>query len=136
MQVVTYLHKSFPGWSQHPAAFLVCLFSLAELAVAAACEGDLKMPAELERAFDTALAQVARLLRADVSSANGDSARPQLERLEQELRRERASAVERGTVDCEWFQKMVRWVVEWVPDSELTLVAALGAILRAGPPAV
>jgi hypothetical protein len=92
------------------------------------------MPVELERAFDTALAQVTRLLRADISTVKGDSARPQLERLEHELRRERASSVERGTVDREWFQKTVRWLVEWVPDNELTLVASLGGILRAAPP--
>jgi hypothetical protein len=44
------------------------------------------------------------------------------------------SSLERGSVDREWFQRTVRWVVEWVPDTELTLIAALGRIARAAPP--
>lgn len=89
------------------------------------------MQSNLENAFDAALAHVKRLIRTDMKTADGNSARTQLEELEKELKRERAKAVERRTVDREWFQKTVRWVVEWVPDDELTLVAALGAIARA-----
>jgi hypothetical protein len=66
-------------------------------------------------------------------TSGGTSARPHLETLETELRRERAKALELGIVDREWFQKTVRWVVEWVPDTDLTLVAALGRIVRAVP---
>ena len=91
------------------------------------------MQSDLENAFDDALAHVARLIRADMRTADGDSARTQLEELEKQLKRERAKAVERRTVDREWFQKTVRWVIEWVPDDELTLVAALGAMARATP---
>ena len=54
-------------------------------------------------------------------------------KLEKELKKERALALERQTVDRDWLQKTVRWVVEWVPDTELALVAALGAIVRAAP---
>ncbi|MDP9202980.1 MAG: hypothetical protein M3P26_13770 [Gemmatimonadota bacterium] len=93
-------------------------------------------PLELEKAFDAALAQVERLLANGMQTGEGASARPQLEKLEKELRRECANALERGTVDREWLQKTVRWVVEWVPDNELTLVAGLGRIVRAGPPAL
>lgn len=89
------------------------------------------MQSDLGNAFDAALAHVERLIRTDMKTADGNSARTQLEELEKELKRERAKAVERRTVDREWFQKTVRWVVEWVPDDELTLVAALGAIARA-----
>ena len=91
------------------------------------------MQSDLGIAFDAALAHVARLIRTDMKTAAGDSARTQLEELEKQLKRERAKAVERRTVDREWFQKTVRWVIEWVPDDELTLVAALGAIARAAP---
>lgn len=89
------------------------------------------MQSDLENAFDAALTHVARLIRTDMKTADGNSARTQLEELEKQLKRERAKAVERRTIDREWFQKTVRWVVEWVPDDELTLVAALGAIARA-----
>jgi hypothetical protein len=66
-------------------------------------------------------------------TSGGTSAQPQLETLETELRRNRAKALELGIVDREWFQRTVRWVVEWVPDTDLTLVAALGRIVRAVP---
>lgn len=91
------------------------------------------MQSDLTKAFDSALTHVERLIRADMKMADGNSARVQLEELEQQLKRERAKALERKAVDREWFQKTVRWVVEWVPDDELTLVAALGAIARAAP---
>ena len=88
---------------------------------------------ELEKAFDAALAQIARLLRAGMKTVGGASARPRLEELEKELKRERANALDRRTVNREWLQRTVRSVVEWIPDDELTLVAALGGIARAAP---
>ena len=45
----------------------------------------------------------------------------------------RDRAIQRGSVDREWIQKTVRWMVEWVPDSDLTLIAAIGRIARGGP---
>ena len=91
------------------------------------------MQSDLGKAFDLALAHVERLIHADMKTADGNSARTQLEELAKQLKRERAKAVEESTVNREWFQKTVRWVVEWVPDDELTLVAGLGAIARAAP---
>jgi hypothetical protein len=88
---------------------------------------------QLQLTFDLALARVERLLGNDMKTAKGVSARTQLEKLEKELKKERALALERQTVDRDWLQKTVRWVVEWVPDTELALVAALGAIVRAAP---
>ena len=88
---------------------------------------------QLQLAFDLALARVERLLGSDMKTAKGAPARSQLEKLEKELKHERALALERQTVDREWLQRTVRWVVEWIPDNELALVAALGAIVRAGP---
>ncbi|HET9635121.1 MAG TPA: hypothetical protein VFP26_04255 [Gemmatimonadaceae bacterium] len=41
--------------------------------------------------------------------------------------------MQRGSVDKDWFQKTVRWVVEWAPENDLTLIAALGGIARARP---
>ena len=88
---------------------------------------------QLQLAFDLALARVERLLGNNMKTAKGASARSQLQKLEKELKRERALAVERQTVDREWLQRTVRWVVEWVPDNELALLATLGAIVRAAP---
>lgn len=89
---------------------------------------------QLQLAFDLALARIERLLANDMKTVRGLSARPQLEKLEKELKHERAAALERQTVDREWLQKTVRWVAEWVPDKELALLAALGGIARVAPP--
>jgi hypothetical protein len=71
-----------------------------------------------------------------MKTSGGSSARAQLERLETELRREQAKAREQGIVEREWLQKTVRWVAEWIPDKELSLLAALGGIARSVPPAL
>jgi hypothetical protein len=91
---------------------------------------------DLEVAFESALSHVERSLATGMKTMDGDSARPQLEKLEQELRVQRDQARARGAVDRDWFQQTVRWVMEWVPDTEITLIAALGRIARATSPAV
>ena len=96
----------------------------------------MKNPADLESAFDTALRHVQRSISSGMKTSAGGSARSQLEKLEREITAQRAKAIDRGTVDHEWLQNTVRWVVEWVPDTDLTLVAALGRIIRAAPPSV
>jgi hypothetical protein len=68
-----------------------------------------------------------------MKTVKGVSARSHLEKLEKELKEERTLALQRETVDRVWLQRTVRWVVEWVPDKELALLAALGAIVRAAP---
>lgn len=66
-----------------------------------------------------------------MKAVGGEPARPYLEKLTEELKLERARALDRGAVDREWFQKTIRWLIEWAPDTELALVAALGRIARA-----
>jgi hypothetical protein len=87
-------------------------------------------PADLESAFDEALRQTTKALAGGVTALDAEEARHQLETLEAELRLERDRAVQRGSVDREWIQKTVRWMVDWVPDSDLTLIAAIGRIAR------
>jgi hypothetical protein len=91
---------------------------------------------ELEVTFNAALTHVERSLAAGLKTIDGDSARPQLEKLERELRVQRDEALKRGSVDRDWFQQTVRWVTEWVPETEITLIAALGRIVRVVPPAL
>jgi hypothetical protein len=88
---------------------------------------------ELESAFDAAIGQVASCIEARMPAIGGESAEPYLRKLEAELRTERTRALDRGSVDQEWFQTTVRWLVEWVPETELTLIAALGRIARTRP---
>ena len=89
--------------------------------------------AELESAFDAAIAQARACSQTRMKAVGGEAASPYLRTLEEELKLERARALERGAIDREWFQKTVRWLVVWVPETELTLVAALGRIARAMP---
>jgi hypothetical protein len=113
MQVVTYLHSRFHN-----------------LVLGARLPND----HDVEEAFDEALTLVERSLSSGMNTIRGSSARPQLERLEQELKLQRERVREQGAVDSDWFQKTVSWLAEWVPDTELTLIAALGRIVRAAPP--
>jgi hypothetical protein len=89
--------------------------------------------AELETAFDAAIAQTRKSLKAGMKTIAGEPAAAHLEKLQQELTLERARALERGGLDREWFQKTVRDLIEWAPETELSLVAALGRIARASP---
>jgi hypothetical protein len=88
------------------------------------------MSTDLETALTQAIEQTRKSLAAGMTTIDGDEARPQLERLAAELKALRDRAMKEGTVDQEWIQKTVRWLVEWVPDSDLTLIAAIGRIAR------
>ncbi|HJP85362.1 MAG TPA: hypothetical protein VJ852_05195 [Gemmatimonadaceae bacterium] len=71
-----------------------------------------------------------------MTCADGSSATANLDQLERELIEAKARSLQNGSVDKEWFQRTVRWLVDWVPESELTLIAALGGIIRANSPTV
>jgi hypothetical protein len=88
-------------------------------------------PDDLAAAFDAALRQVERALGDDMRTLAGASARPELERLRAELHAQRGAAVAAGGADPEWVRRTVRDVVAWAPETELPLVAAIGAIARA-----
>jgi hypothetical protein len=88
---------------------------------------------ELSNAFATAIAATRDELSKGMSCRDGSSAEANLQHLEQELRAEQARALVTGAVDKKWFQQTLRWLVDWVPESELTLIAALGRIARVKP---
>lgn len=88
---------------------------------------------DLIQAFEAALAATRREKAAGMTSLDGSPAAGYLDQLERELVAEEGRALQRGYVDKEWFQKTVRWLVEWVPETDLTLIAALGQIARAKP---
>jgi len=92
--------------------------------------------AELESAFYASITQARKCIKAGTTAVGGEAAGPYLRKLEEELKLERARALERGAIDREWFRRTLRWLVEWVPETELTLVAALGRIARAAPTAL
>ncbi|HZF72700.1 MAG TPA: hypothetical protein VEZ51_04675 [Gemmatimonadaceae bacterium] len=88
---------------------------------------------ELEFAFDAAIAEVQKSIKVGMTTIGGESATAYLQQLDDELKAERRRAVERGLVDREWFQTTIRGLVEWVPETELSLIAALGRIVRSAP---
>ena len=89
--------------------------------------------AELESAFDAAIAQTRKSMKAGMKAVGGEPAGPYLKKLDEELKLERARAIKRGAVDREWFQSTVRGLIEWMPETELAIIAALGRIARAAP---
>ncbi|HEY3134087.1 MAG TPA: hypothetical protein VGJ47_05600 [Gemmatimonadaceae bacterium] len=88
---------------------------------------------ELESAFDAAIEQIRECLKAGMPTVSGEPATSQLEKLEQELTFERARTIERGSLDRDWFQRTLRGLVDWLPETELALIAALGRIVRSAP---
>jgi hypothetical protein len=69
-----------------------------------------------------------------MKTSSGSPAGSELERLERELTAQMVATRKLGALDREWFQKTVRWLVEWAPNDDLTLIAALGGIARAERP--
>jgi hypothetical protein len=88
---------------------------------------------EIETVFDAAIDQVQRIAAAGLATPEGRPVVEQLGQLEFRLSAERAKAVDQGTVSAEWVQRTIRWVVEWMPESDLTVIAALGRIARLAP---
>jgi len=89
--------------------------------------------AELDTAFDGALRLIRKSQRAGMKTGSGEDARPLLKQLEAELKAEQARSAERGSVDAEWFRHTLRWLIEWLPEDQPQLIAALGKIARAHP---
>jgi hypothetical protein len=88
---------------------------------------------EIEAVFDAALDQVQRIAATGLVTPEGHSVVERLGQLEFRLRAERAKAVEQGRISAEWVRQTIRWVVEWMPESDLTVIAALGRIARLAP---
>jgi hypothetical protein len=89
---------------------------------------------DIEIAFDAAIEQAQRAAAEEMVALDGNSAHDRLGQLEFRLQAERAKALARGSIDRDWVQKTIRWVVEWAPESDLTIIAALGRIARLSPP--
>lgn len=91
---------------------------------------------ELEAAFDAAIVQTRKCMTAGMTTSGGQDAGSLLEKLQQELEHERQRVLEAGNIDRVWIQRTIRWLVEWVPESDLTLIAALGRIARSPVPGI
>ena len=83
-------------------------------------------------AFDQTIAAVRRMEAVGLRTVGGTSAQSQLGRLLEELSTQRAAVAGGAPLDPEWSGRVVRWVAEWIPESELPLLGRLGGIARAG----
>jgi hypothetical protein len=83
-------------------------------------------------AFDETIAAVRRMEAVGLRAVDGTSAQAQLAQLLQELSTQRSAIAGGAPLDPEWSGRVVRWVAEWIPESELPLLARLGGIARAG----
>ena len=90
----------------------------------------------MEQAFEAALGQVRRSLDRGLMTKDGTSAGAQLRKLQGELEAQRAQATKTGVVDRVWFQETLRWIDEWLPETEIMLIAVLGRIARSAAPPV
>jgi hypothetical protein len=91
---------------------------------------------DVEIAFDDAIEQVQRAISIGLTTDDGRPVADKLEQLEVRLRSERVNAIERRAVDPDWVRTTIRWVVDWVPESDLTILGALGRIARLKSPGV
>ena len=82
-------------------------------------------------AFDDALAAVRMLEARELQTATGGPAAAELAQLRDQLAEHRAAAAAGQPLDREWAGRTVRAVAAWLPDGELTLLARLGALVRA-----
>ena len=91
---------------------------------------------EIDDAFERAVTKVDVAAAAGMLTLSGASAAPSLARLRADLLAQRDLARAAGHVDAEWIRRVIRSVAEWTPDTDITLIAALGALarLRAAPP--
>ena len=86
--------------------------------------------AALDAAFDHAVRQVDRALAAGMRTLTGEPAAPRLERLRADLVTQREAARRLGSTDPDWVRDAIRRVADWAPETDVTLLAALGALAR------
>ena len=91
---------------------------------------------DLEQAFDAALRQVRRSIDRGLMTRGGASADALLRKLQSELEMQRRQAIKTGVVDRVWFQETLRSIDEWLPETEIMLIAVLGRIARSAAPPV
>lgn len=81
---------------------------------------------DVTRAIDAAVRAADKAIAGDMQTLDGRPAAPHLERLRQHLLAMR----ERGAVGAEELRTMIRDVASWVPEDDVSLLAALGVIAR------
>ncbi len=82
---------------------------------------------DLEGAIAAALGTIDRALAKEMRTIDGSSAESQLEQLRDELHALQA----RGAITTDELRAIIRAVVTWAPEDDLSLLSSLGMIARA-----
>ena len=82
---------------------------------------------EVTEAIDVAVRATNIAIAGEMRTLGGEPAAPHLERLREELLAMRT----RGTVDADELREIIRDVVTWAPEDDVSLLSALGGIARA-----
>lgn len=85
-------------------------------------------------ALDNILRQLDRARLAGMRTLEGHDARPQLAMLEAEIARQKELLDHGNAIDPAWLRETIRWVATWAPETDLTLLGALGLLARAISP--
>jgi hypothetical protein len=84
----------------------------------------------LEAAIENALGAIDRARASGMRTSSGESADAKLDRLRADLVLEAAALREAGSVNADRIRAMIRSVADWAPESDVSLLSALGAIAR------
>lgn len=88
------------------------------------------MSTEVVASLDRLLRQIERAQAAGMRNLRGGDARHQLDMLAAEIARQRELVEHGNDVDAAWLRETIRWVATWAPETDLTLLGALGALAR------
>lgn len=86
--------------------------------------------AALLAAFDAAIHQVERARARGMQTVHGEPAAAELDALRAQLAAGRAEAARTGVLESDWIGGVIRGVAAWAPESDVTLLGALGAVAR------
>jgi hypothetical protein len=84
----------------------------------------------LAAAIAHAISAVDRAQASGMQTSTGDSAHEELDRLRADLNLEADELREGRTINADRVRAMIRRVAKWAPESDISLLAALGAIAR------
>jgi hypothetical protein len=85
-------------------------------------------PQALADRLEAAIREVDKAQRRGWRLPDGSSADEHLRRLQSDLSRIRAAAVERGGTDGNHIKALIRWITDWIPNPDDRLVSAIGRL--------
>jgi hypothetical protein len=85
---------------------------------------------KLREAIESARKEIARALREQWRTLDGQSAAPNLMRLDAQLREAAERLQSEQSADLAKFSGIVRWISDWIPNVDDPLVAAVAKLER------